>query len=59
MSTFFGRLGDRLLTRFVPGESARAVNCVCQCSDKCYPCCPQVVDGVTVIVCHKDKDCNP
>ncbi|MEV0648602.1 hypothetical protein AB0I28_25405 [Phytomonospora sp. NPDC050363] len=59
MSTMFGRLGDRLLTRFVPSRTARAVKCECRCLDKCFPCCPQLVEGEIVVVCDKSKSCNP
>lgn len=59
MPAFLGRFGDRLLTKFVPGHTAQAVKCQCYCTDKCWPCCPAVVDGVPTTVCYKDQDCNP
>ncbi|GIG66159.1 hypothetical protein [Phytomonospora endophytica] len=59
MSPSLGRFADRLLARFIPARTAQAVRCDCECSDKCYPCCPQNVDGVIIRVCHKELSCNP
>lgn len=59
MTSLIARLTDRLLARFIPAQTAQAVKCECECSDKCWPCCNEMVDGVLTRVCRKELSCTP